>query len=90
MRDESAPIHLVGHTGLIYFWPVWATGFVLSALSWADARGVGHYGAAWATLLVAVITASNVPMRGLWSVVAKEHEEEVENEELKIKQYKNS
>src|SRR5437899_734752 len=34
---EADPVlRVVSHTGLLYWWPVWLAGFVLSALTWID------------------------------------------------------
>jgi hypothetical protein len=113
-------IRVVSHTGLLYWWPVWLVGFILSGLTYlgggrlavvperttvtavgdkvyelrvpdrpsaslvhgaeATARGQDafpvrvsgnhSYGMVYVVVLLLVIAGSNVPLRGLWSVVA--------------------
>jgi hypothetical protein len=113
-------IKVISHTGLLYWWPVWLVGFVLSGLTFfgggrmaivpegtkvrelgptvyeltvpgragaplqqaaeATARGESafpvrmstnrDYGMVYVVVLLLVIFGSNVPLRGLWSLVA--------------------
>jgi hypothetical protein len=113
-------LRVVSHTGLLYWWPVWLIGFILSGLTYLDrgrlaivpegttvknvrdkvyeltvpdnpgpfleeaaqatasgenafpVRASGHhdYGLVFVLVLLLVIFGSNVPLRGLWSVVA--------------------
>jgi hypothetical protein len=113
-------IRVVSHTGLVYWWPVWLLGFILSGLVFlsggrmaivpagttvkaaddnvyeltvpgrsrrsleraaeATARGATafpiracgnrEFGVVYIAVLLLVIFGSNVPLRGLWSVVA--------------------
>ena len=113
-------LRVVSHTGLVYWWPVWLVGFILSGLTYLDGgrmaivpgdtkvRAVGDkvyeltlpgrssaslaqaaeatakgesafpvrasgnrdYGMVFIVVLLLVIFGSNVPLRGLWSVVA--------------------
>jgi hypothetical protein len=113
-------ITVISHTGLLYWWPVWLVGFVLSGLTFfsggrmaivpegtkvrelgptvyeltvpdrptaalqqaaeATARGDNafpvrmsgnrNYGMVFVVVLLFVIFGSNVPLRGLWSLVA--------------------
>ena len=113
-------IRVVSHTGLVYWWPVWLLGFILSGLVFlsggrlavvpggttvkavgdnvyevtvpgrsggsleqaaeATARGETafrvrasgnrEFGVIYIAVLLLVIFGSNVPLRGLWSVVA--------------------
>jgi hypothetical protein len=113
-------LRVVSHTGLVYWWPVWLVGFILSGLTYLDggrmaivpggtkvkavgdkvyeltvpdrpsasleqaaeatargetafpvrASGNRNYGIVFIMVLLVVIFGSNVPLRGLWSVVA--------------------
>jgi hypothetical protein len=111
-------IKVVSHTGLLYWWPVWLVGFILSALTYFDgsrlaivpegtkvtpkgeavfevtvpdsaslkqaaqatAKGQEAFpvrvsssrddGMVFIVVLLLVIFGSNVPLRGLWSLVA--------------------
>ncbi len=113
-------VRVVSHTGLFYWWPVWAAGLVFSALTYfgggrlavvpdgtkvtagsektyeltlpgratpsltqaAEATAAGHdafpvrvsgnrdYGMVYIVVLLLVIFGSNVPLRGVWTVVA--------------------
>jgi hypothetical protein len=113
-------IRVVSHTGLVYWWPVWLAGFILSGLTFLDgdrmaivpkgtqvkaagekvyeltvpdrpsaslvqaaeatargesafpvrASGNRDFGMVYIVILLVVIFGSNVPLRGLWSVVA--------------------
>jgi hypothetical protein len=120
ISSEPEPlIKVVSHTGLLYWWPVWLVGFILSLLTYLDggrlaivpegtkvtakggnvyelvvppdrpspfleqaaaakgenpfpvrASGNRNYGMVFMVVLLLVIFGSNVPLRGLWSVVA--------------------
>jgi hypothetical protein len=120
LTAETEPvIKVISHTGLLYWWPVWLVGFILSALTYLDggrlavvpegtkvmAKGANvyeltvppdrpsasleqaatakgedafrvrvsgnrNYGMVYIVVLLLVIFGSNVPLRGLWSVVA--------------------
>jgi hypothetical protein len=113
-------IKVISHTGLLYWWPVWLVGFILSTLTYLDgsrlaivpegtkvtpkegsvfemtvpngpsasleraaqatAKGQDafpvrvsssrEYGMVFVVVLLLVIFGSNVPLRGLWSLVA--------------------
>jgi hypothetical protein len=117
---QEPTIRVVGHTGLVYWWPVWLVGFILSGLTYLDsgrlaivpegtkvkpvgekvyeltlpgrpsaslvqaaeatergerafpvrASGNRDYGMVYIVVLLVVIFGTNVPLRGLWSVVA--------------------
>jgi hypothetical protein len=118
-RDQEPTLKLISHTGLLYWWPVWLVGFILSALTYfngtrlavvpegtkvtpagektftvtvpdrpgalaqaaeATARGEAafpvrvsgnrNYGVVYVVVLLLVIFGSNVPLRGVWSLVA--------------------
>jgi hypothetical protein len=124
VQDPKAPsealpreVHIVAHSMLFYWWPVWAFGLLLAALTWWDgerlaivppgtqvmegvdgnkealvlpagahlprdpatgkpyepnlrvARHSG-YGVVFVVVVLLVIFITNVPIRGLWSVVA--------------------
>jgi hypothetical protein len=112
-------IRVVSHSGLLYWWPVWLLGFILSGLTYLDgdrlaivpegtkvtavgdkvyeltipdrpgaslvqageatARGQDpfpvrvspnrSYGLVYAVVILLVILGTNVPLRGLWSLV---------------------
>jgi hypothetical protein len=113
-------IRVVSHTGLVYWWPVWLVGFILSGLTYLDsgrlaivpegtkvkpvgekvyeltvpgrpsaslvqaaeatdggesafpvrASGNRDYGMVYIVVLLVVVFGTNVPLRGLWSIVA--------------------
>ena len=125
MKSDTKEIRIVSHSNLFYWWPVWAVGFILGALTYVDGHrlaivpaetkalrdanidGGPHdvlvlpqgkhllpdnplkgqqglpdahapayriaasksYGVFYAFILLLVIVITNVPMRGLWSVV---------------------
>lgn len=118
LKPDTKEIRIVSHSNLLYWWPVWAIGFVLGALTYFDghrlaivpegtkavrdvntSEGRGDvlllpdktakgqqglrdvqdpsyrvaasksYGVLYAFVLLLVIVITNVPMRGLWSVV---------------------
>jgi hypothetical protein len=125
---EQAEVHIVSHSMLFYWWPVWAVGLILGILSLFEGKVVAvvpaktevsrtwrvetspgksetregfilhpdehllpdkdeggalpkpdephvrmtthsSYGVIWATVLLLVIVITNVPLRGLWSVL---------------------
>jgi hypothetical protein len=117
---EAAPlIRVISHSGLLYWWPVWLVGFVLSGLTYLDggrlaivpegtkvtavgekvyeltvpdrpgaplaqaaeaaARGQDpfpvrvsgnrSYGMVYVVVLLLVVFGTNIPLRGLWSLV---------------------
>jgi hypothetical protein len=124
VQDRKAPVealprevHIVAHSMLFYWWPVWAVGLFLAGLTWLDGsrlaivppgtqcvegidggrealvlpagahlpqdpatgkprepalRVASHsgYGVVFIVVLLLVIFITNVPIRGLWSVVA--------------------
>jgi hypothetical protein len=110
-------VHIVAHSTLFYWWPVWAAGLLLAALTWWDGnrlaivppgtqakehvegdcealvlpagahlpkdpatgqprepslRVASHsgYGVVFVVVVLLVIFITNVPIRGLWSVLA--------------------
>jgi hypothetical protein len=123
--SEREEIKIVSHSGLFYWWPVWAVGFVLALLTYFDGHRVAivpdgtqvmpqrkvevnqeggmavrdvlvapegrhlpadpatglpqaptlhmakskNYGVLYAVVLILVIVITNVPLRGLWSVI---------------------
>jgi hypothetical protein len=109
-------VHIVAHTMLLYWWPVWAAGLLLAGLTWLDGhrlaivpagteavegfdggrealvlpagahlpkdpatgrpreptlRVASHsgYGVIFVVVVLLVVFITNVPIRGLWSVV---------------------
>lgn len=131
LPTDAKEIRIVSHSMLFYWWPVWAVGLIMGALSFVEGRRVAivpesaepgrtwrvevepgkmetregfivtktdqhllpdkpekagdplpraddphlrmtahsSYGVLWATVLILVIVITNVPLRGLWSVV---------------------
>jgi hypothetical protein len=115
--DEEVRIY--SHSSLFYWWPVWAVGFIMALITWADgyrmalvphdtkaesARDVpgsgtrdvlivpegkklprdkegnlmgpgphmansAKLGVIYATVLIVIIVVSNIPLRGLWSII---------------------
>ena len=69
-KDKSLVFY--SHSQIFYFWPVWLTALILGALSYFM-EGGGEDHAAYAPLLVFVllyvIIATGVSMRGLWFVL---------------------
>jgi len=124
VQEQDAPsgappreVHIVAHSMLFYWWPVWAVGLLLAGLTWLDnyrlaivpagtqvvegfdggrealvlpagahlpvdpatgkpseptlrAASRSGYGVVFFVVLLLVIFITNVPIRGLWSVVA--------------------
>ena len=117
MRVPPREVHIVAHSMLFYWWPVWVVGFLLAGLTWLDGhrlaivpagtqvvlgfdsgrealvlpagarlprdpatgeprepglRVASHsgYGAIFIVVVLLVVFVTNVPIRGLWSVVA--------------------
>jgi hypothetical protein len=117
-HTEGRPreVHIVAHTMLFYWWPVWAVGFLLAGLTWlgghylaivpAGTQAVENfdggrealvlpagahlpkdpatgkpreptlrvasrsgYGVVFIVVLLLVIVITNVPIRGLWSLI---------------------
>jgi hypothetical protein len=120
VRIATAPqkeVRIYSHSSLFYWWPVWAVGFLMAILTWADGHvmvvvpndtkteadrdipGSGvrdvliappskkipldkdgklvtrhmasspKLGAIYATVLLVIIVVSNIPLRGLWSII---------------------
>jgi hypothetical protein len=106
-RTAPIEIHIVSHSTLFYWWPVWLVGFILTALTLFDdhymvgktityekndvivmpkshisdagvtidqphlhAANNSGYGVLFVTVLLVVIFITNVPLRGLWSIMA--------------------
>src|SRR5262245_23371779 len=118
--DVPKPLRVLGHTGLIYWWPVWLVGFILAGLTYAEGNRLAvvpagttvtaneaktafelkvnrptpnleqaaaytaageqafhtpiasrkGYGFIWFAVILLVVFGSNVPLRGLATVVA--------------------
>jgi hypothetical protein len=70
--SQAQTIRVVSHTALIYWWPVWLVGFILAALTYVDREGAANknYGMVYMAVLLVVIFGSNVPLRGLASIIA--------------------
>src|SRR6516164_2801081 len=124
VQEQNAPIavppsevHIVAHSTLFYWWPVWVVGLLLAGRTWLDGyrlaivpvgtqvvegfdggrealvlpagahlpkepatgkprepnlRVASHsgYGVVFVVVVLVVVFITNVPIRGLWSVVA--------------------
>jgi hypothetical protein len=124
VQEQNAPVgaplrevHIVAHSMLFYWWPVWAVGLLMAGLTWWDGhrlaivpagtqvvegfdggrealvppagahlprdpatgkpreptlRVASHsgYGVVFVVVVLVVVFTTNVPIRGLWSVVA--------------------
>jgi hypothetical protein len=124
VQKQNAPVgvrprtvHIIAHTTLFYWWPVWAVGLLLAGLTWLDGHRLAivppgtravegfdgdrealvlpagahlpqdpatgkpreptlrvasrsGYGVVFVVVVLLVVFVTNVPMRGLWSVVA--------------------
>jgi hypothetical protein len=82
--DETLPgIVIYSHSGLLYWWPVWAVGFALAAVSYMFGRGFATddgriewihpntgVGITFIAVLLLVIVMTNVSLRGIYSVTA--------------------
>jgi hypothetical protein len=78
-RHGEPVLRIYSHSNLVYWWPVWAIGFMMAALSFAQGRQyeVGdaleyfhpssNLGIFWFVTLFLVILITNVPCRGLAS-----------------------
>jgi hypothetical protein len=75
-------LRIYGHSNLIYWWPVWLTGFIMAFLTWMDPTPVSigqgrqelflaskNPGVIFAVVLFLVILITNTQARGLASVV---------------------
>jgi hypothetical protein len=80
----NATIKLVSHSMLFYWWPVWVCGLVLGALSMASGHrmpvspdndisvhmiSTPNAGILFCAVLLVVVFSTNIPLRGLWSLV---------------------
>ena len=124
VQAQNAPVgvrprevHIIAHTMLFYWWPVWAAGLLLAGLTWLDGHRLAimpagtqivedfdggrealvlptgthlpqdpttgkpreptlrvasrsGYGVVFFVVVLLVVFITNVPIRGLWSVVA--------------------
>ena len=124
VQEQHAPVgvapreaHIVAHSMLFYWWPVWAVGLLLAGLTWLDGHRLAivppgtqvvegfdggrealvlpagahlprdpatgkpreptlrvasrsGYGVVFIVVVLLVVFITNVPIRGLWSVVA--------------------
>ncbi|MCS6852054.1 MAG: hypothetical protein NZ700_12905 [Gemmataceae bacterium] len=120
---DEREIHIIGHTAMFYWWPVWAIGYIMALLTYIDGSRLGfvpegtearrnwrvevapdkwetreglilppgkslptdpdgnplqprlhiaqnkNIGVLYVTVLLLVIVITNVPLRGMWSVV---------------------
>jgi hypothetical protein len=79
-RNDGEPmLKIVSHSNLLYWWPVWAVGFLMGILSYFEGRQetIGRFteyfqpsnnlGMIWFVTLFLVILITNVPVRGLAS-----------------------
>ena len=90
IRTEDLPdpaarlpsVILYSHSGLFYWWPVWVTGFIMAAVSYAFGRAFATddgriewihpntgVGVTFIAVLLLVIVFTNVRLRGIKSVV---------------------
>lgn len=76
-------IVIYSHSRLLYWWPVWAVGFALAAVSYMFGRGFATddgrvewihpntgVGITFIVVLLLVILVTNVSLRGIYSVTA--------------------
>jgi hypothetical protein len=83
IAEENLPeLRIYSHTNLLYWWPVWAVGYLMAFLTWFNAQSVtfsdGHselvaddrwMGLVFTVVLFLVIFMTNVIFRGVSSVV---------------------
>src|SRR5207248_2016637 len=81
--EENVPeLRIYSHSNLLYWWPVWAVGYLMGFLTWFDGQTVafrdGHtelfadnrwMGVVFTIVLFLVILMSNVMLRGVSSIV---------------------
>lgn len=78
-----AHINIVSHSQLFYWWPVWAVGFLMAAITWffGQPEDIGRnppemmfhstsVGLIFTLVLFGVLVVTNVTLRGLATVVA--------------------
>jgi hypothetical protein len=81
--ENIAELRIYSHSNLLYWWPVWATGYLMAFLTWFNGQAVhfsdGHtelvaddrwMGLVFTIVLFMVIFMTNVMFRGVSSVVA--------------------
>jgi hypothetical protein len=78
-RDGEPMLRIISHSNLLYWWPVWAVGFLMALLTYAEGTQfqIGRFleyvhpsnnlGIIWFITLFLVIVITNVPVRGLAS-----------------------
>jgi hypothetical protein len=81
-QENIAELRIYSHSNLIYWWPVWAVGYLMAFLTWFNGEYVnfgnhqelvaraGWIGVVFTVVLFLVILMSNVMLRGIASVVA--------------------
>src|SRR5947209_14490788 len=79
-QDIQPEIVLVSHTGLFYWWPVWAIGYLFTLVTWWHGQAVGiddsvvrihasnNIGILYFLTIFLVILISNVEVRGVASI----------------------
>jgi hypothetical protein len=79
-EDVQPEILLVSHSGIFYWWPVWAVGYLFGLLTWTHGQEVqigdtlvrihpsNNYGVLYFLTVFLVIVISNVAVRGVASL----------------------
>lgn len=82
-EDDLPEIIIYGHSGIMYWWPVWLAGYVCAAITYASGSpfiaeggerlliysGPG-LGLTYVTILLLTVIFTNARLRGIYSVVA--------------------
>jgi len=81
-HENLAELRIYSHSNLLYWWPVWAIGYLMAFLTWFDGTAVpfGDHteivarakwlGVVFTVVLFLVILMTNVTLRGVASAVA--------------------
>jgi hypothetical protein len=81
-EENIAELRIYSHSNLMYWWPVWAVGYLMAFLTWFNGEYVnfgdhqelmaqaGWIGVVFTVVLFLVILMTNVVLRGIASVVA--------------------
>ena len=57
-RVRPSEVHIVAHSMLFYWWPVWAVGLLLAGLTWLG-RVVGSVRAGWPVRVVGLVRVAS-------------------------------